>query len=246
MNYVHGTLDLISIVGIEHVGKLHTHIDAAHGVHHNMRSHTGGACTFGVGVFGAMSSKQKLNTASSTESELVGNSDFVTKPIALALFMEAQGYPLSENVVHGDNMSTIKLLTNGRKSCGKRSRHVEIRHYFVKDFIDKGTITLKHCPTELMLADFFTKPLQGSLFKLFRDVILGLRLMSDTKHKEPSKQLGNSTSTPSKERVALNNNMKTKISFAIKASKDDGADVNVNKMSVPNEEPVAPRNLNMR
>ena len=46
--------------------------------------------------------------------------------------------------------------------------------------------------------------------------------------------------------VVLNNNMKTKISFAIKASKDDGADVNVNKMSVPNEESVVPRNLNMR
>ena len=143
-------------------------------------------------------------------------------------------------------MSTIKLLPNGRKSCGKRSRHVEICHYLVKDFIDKGTLTLKYCPTELMLADFFTKPLQGSLFKLFRDVILGLRPMSDAKHKEPSKQLGDSTSTPSKERVVLNNNVKTKISFAIKASKDNGANVNVNKMSIPNEESVAPRNLNVR
>ena len=89
MNYVHDTLDLISIVGIEDVGKLHRCIDAAHGAHHNMRIHTGGACTFGVGMFCAMSSKQKLNTASSTESELVGNSNFVTKPIALTLFMEA-------------------------------------------------------------------------------------------------------------------------------------------------------------
>ena len=54
--------------------------------------------------------------------------------------------------------------------------------------------------------------------------------MSDVKHKEPSKQLNDSTSTPSKERVALNNN--AKISFVIKASKDDGV----------NE--VATRNLN--
>ena len=143
-------------------------------------------------------------------------------------------------------MSTIKLLPNGRKSCGKRSRHVEICHYLVKDFIDKGTLTLKYCPTELMLADFFTKHLQGSLFKLFRDVILCLRPMSDKKHKEPSKKLGVFTSTQSKERIALNNNMKTAVSFSIKTSKDDGADVNVNKMSVLNDESVALRNLNMR
>ena len=51
MNYVHVTIDLISIVGVEDVGKLHAHIDAAHAFHNDMRSHIGGICTFGVGVF---------------------------------------------------------------------------------------------------------------------------------------------------------------------------------------------------
>jgi len=35
-------------------------------------------------------------------------------------------------------------------------------------------IEIKYCPTEQMIADFFTKPLQGSLFKRFKRVIMGL------------------------------------------------------------------------
>ena len=53
-----------------------------------------------------------------------------------------------------------------------------------------------------MLADFHTKPSQGALFRLFRDVILGLRLMSDIKHKNPSGK--QPLLSPSKERVEKN------------------------------------------
>ena len=35
-------------------------------------------------------------------------------------------------------------------------------------------ITLRHCPTDKMIADFFTKPLQGKHFKIMRDIILGI------------------------------------------------------------------------
>ena len=53
------------------------------------------------------------------------------------------------------------------------SRHVDIRYFFVKDRVDKGEIGIEYCPTESMLADFFTKPLQGALFHKFRKVIMG-------------------------------------------------------------------------
>ena len=155
LNSVYRTIDLISILGIEDLHRICSWIDAAHAVYPNMRGHTGRACTFGTSIFCTISAKQKLNSGSSTESEVVGNRDFITKPISHGLFMEEKWYPLEENIACEDNMSTIKFLTNGRKSCGKRSRNVEMRHYFLKDFIDKGTIKMKHFPTELMLADFF-------------------------------------------------------------------------------------------
>ena len=63
------------------------------------------------------------------------------------------------------------LEENGRLSAGKRSRHLNIRYFFVTDMIKKGMIDIKYCPTDDMIADFFTKPTQGGSFKKFRKLI---------------------------------------------------------------------------
>ena len=138
-----------------------------------MRSHTGGALSLGHGIVHSRSSRQKLNTKSSTEAELVGLSDYVPYNVWITNFLSEQGYSFRRNVVWQDNQSTIKMARNGRNSCTGNSRHIHIRYFFVKDRIDKGEFTVEYCPTEHMLADYFTKPLQGSLFKRFKDVIMG-------------------------------------------------------------------------
>jgi hypothetical protein len=117
--------------------------------------------------------KQKLNTKSSTEAELVGASDYLPYPIWAKTFLAAQGYALKENVFYQDNQSTIRLEKNRRKSCGPKSRYIDIRYFFIKDRLGLELIDVQHCPTEQMLAEFFTKPMQGSLFRKFREVILG-------------------------------------------------------------------------
>ena len=71
-------------------------------------------------------------------------------------------------------MSSMKLEKNGSTSAGQKSRHINIRYFFIKDRIANGDISLIHCPTGLMIADFFTKPLQGHLFNKFRDIIMGV------------------------------------------------------------------------
>ena len=50
---------------------------------------------------------------------------------------------------------------------------MDIKYFFLKDVLQREGIDLEYCPTAQMLADFFTKPLQGKLFKLMRDVIMG-------------------------------------------------------------------------
>ena len=65
------------------------------------------------------------------------------------------------------------MEVNGRNSCTGNSRHVDIKYFWVKDHVDKKMVEIKYCPTTLMLADFFTKPLQGSLFDKFRSVVMG-------------------------------------------------------------------------
>jgi len=51
---------------------------------------------------------------------------------------------------------------------------LNVRYYFVTDQIKKGHVKVAFCPTQDMVADFFTKPLQGSLFVRMRERILNL------------------------------------------------------------------------
>jgi hypothetical protein len=140
-----------------------------------MSSHTSGVISLCTGAVLCKSAKQKINTKSSTEAELVGATNFAPNTIWSKKFLEAQGHLVETNILEQDNVSTIRLEKNGKSSAGRQSRHIDIRYFFLKDRVKQDNITIRHCPTEAMLADFLTKPLQGQLFKKFRDVLMGLK-----------------------------------------------------------------------
>jgi hypothetical protein len=173
LRYLNGTTHLNATLGGGDLTTLRTWVDAAYAVHPDMKSHTGGCASFGRGVFMTKSTKQKLNTKSSTEAELVGASDYLPNTIWATYFMEAQGHVVEDSIFYQDNQSAIRLENNGRASAGQKSRHINARYFFIKDRIASGGLRVVHCPTNHMLADFYTKPLQGALFKRFRSVILG-------------------------------------------------------------------------
>jgi hypothetical protein len=175
LEYIHGTLDDEYTVGANDLGRLRTWVDASYAVHPACRSHTGGAISFGRGALLCKSVKQKLNTKSSTEAETVGASDYMPNTIWVQHFMESQGYTVTSNILEQDNESAIRLATNGRASAGPKSCHIDIRYFWLKDRIQSHDIHIRHCPTTQMLADFFTKPLQGHLFRFFKAVVLGHR-----------------------------------------------------------------------
>jgi len=70
-------------------------------------------------------------------------------------------------------------------SAGQKSRHINIRYFWIKDQTKGMDINIRHCPTLAMLADFFTKPLSGNLFRKFRDVILGYKPVSSLRETMP-------------------------------------------------------------
>jgi len=124
LEYLYGTVDLKLKLGADNLSNLQIWVDASFAVHPDMKSHTGGVMSFGRGAVFAKSSKQKLNTKSSTEAEVVGVSDYLPNPIWLKLFMEAQSYPVHTSILEQDNESAMKLEENGRKSAGQKSRHI--------------------------------------------------------------------------------------------------------------------------
>jgi hypothetical protein len=199
LQYIYGTIDMVLTLAAEELDVLRTWVDASYAVHPDMRSHTGSCISLGLGLVYSKSGKQTINAKSSTEGEVIGISDRLPQTIWAKYFLNEQGYNLNKNILYEDNQSAMRIAKNGVRSCGQNSRHYLIRYYFIKDRLAKDNIEIQYCPTQQMLADFFTKPLQGSLFKLLRDVIMGIL---------PLSALNNTDSTSSlfKERVELLNN----------------------------------------
>jgi hypothetical protein len=125
----------------------------------------------GKGAVFAKACKHKIVCKSSTEAELVGLSDSLTPVIWLRNFLGALGYTMEASIVHQDNKSTIILSEKGR-STSQRTRHMNIKYFYVKDRIDTKEIKIVYTATENMIADFFTKPLQGKQFYKFRDLVM--------------------------------------------------------------------------
>ena len=186
MKYVRGTEDLVLILSANGSGLLKWWIDGSYAVHWNMRGHTGGGISMGRGFPIFHSGKQKLNTRSSTETEVVGVDDLMPAILWTRMFLEAQDYGVKENIIYQDNQAAMLLEKNGKASSGKRTKHIAIRYFFVTDRIAKGDVSIDWCPTEDMTADFWTKPLQGALFRRFRDLIMGVMPQPDPRKTKPT------------------------------------------------------------
>lgn len=174
VQYLRGTSDVALTLEADNAHVIKWWVDAAFAVTNDMRSQSGAMMTLGKGATYSASLRQRINTRSSTEAELVGVDDFMPQILWTRQLLEEQGYHVQENVLAQDNQSAILLETNGKASSGKRTRHFNIRYFFVADRVSKGDLRVEHCPAGEMFGDFFTKPLQGTLFKRFRDAVLNI------------------------------------------------------------------------
>jgi hypothetical protein len=164
VKYLRKTQNLVLTLECNNLHNIMWWVDASHAWHDDMRGQSGGMVSLGKGAIYVTSVKQKLNTRSSTEVELVAVYDVMPQMIWVRNFMIQNGIDVHNNILYQDNRSAMLLETNGKLSSSKRTRHINIRYFFVKDRIKKGEIKLEHCKLIDMLGDFFTKPLQGSLF----------------------------------------------------------------------------------
>ncbi len=68
-----------------------------------MKGHNGGAMTMGMGFSLDKSTKHKLNTRSSMESEIVAVDNLIPQILWVRLFLKAQGFAVSNNILYQDN-----------------------------------------------------------------------------------------------------------------------------------------------
>jgi hypothetical protein len=174
MDFLKKTEDDCLVLAADDSSEMRWSVDAAFAVHPDMKSHTGITMTMGRGSIISASKKQKLTTRSSTEAELVAVDDAMAHIIWSKNFLEAQGIKLKPSVVLQDNESAIKLENNGQKSVGQRSRHINIRYFFITDQVEKGKIKIEYCPTDEMESDYMTKPLTGAKGAKHRNSLMNL------------------------------------------------------------------------
>ena len=151
---------------------MQAYIDASFGVHADGTSRTGVVLMMAGAVVGAWSGKQKLVTKSSTEAEIVGLSDGLSHALWARELLQGQGYAMPPTEIFQDNEGVLKIMGNGRHPR-HRTKHLNVRHFFARDRVRSGDITLIHKPTKEMLADVMTKPVTGKLFKDLISRILG-------------------------------------------------------------------------
>ena len=96
IKYVRGTKEMPLILGENGTGMIKWYVDGSYGVHSNMRGHSGGGLAMGRGFPVTVLKKQKLNTRSSTESEVVGVDYFMPGIIWTRNFMKSQDYDVVE------------------------------------------------------------------------------------------------------------------------------------------------------
>jgi hypothetical protein len=86
-------------------------------------------------------------------------------------WLEDNGYKVNPIILFQDNMSTIAMIQKG-KPCSRSTRHIKMRYFFIKDYMDKKIMNVKYLKTDDMLADILTKPLQGKKFNKFAKMLL--------------------------------------------------------------------------
>jgi hypothetical protein len=138
--------------------------DASFGLHDDTAGHTGIIIKLYGNTILIKSLKQKIITKSSTESELVALDESITYvPWITGLLEELTITYSMPIIVFQDNQSTIIMGNTGHGNF-RRTKHIKNRYFWVKQFVDDGTITLRYINTNNMLADVLTKPTTGQKF----------------------------------------------------------------------------------
>ena len=130
-----------------------------------------------------VSKKLGLNTLKSTETEVVSTGERLLKCVWFRYFSISQGDKSVEDILMQDNKSAMKLQKNWPFSTQKGSQHINVKYFFATDKIKNKELKMMHCPTEDMIADYNSKPLQGKIFYDNRNLMMGLNIEEFDRYK---------------------------------------------------------------
>ena len=127
------------------------------------RKSTSGTCQFiGSALVSWHSKKQNSVALSTAEAEYISAGSCCAQILWMKQQLSDYGIILDRIPIKCDNTSAINLSKNPVQHS--RTKHIEIRHHFLRDHVLKGDCVLEFVDTKNQLADIFTKPLPKEVF----------------------------------------------------------------------------------
>jgi hypothetical protein len=128
------------------------------------RKSTSRTCQFlGRSLFSWSSKKQNSVALSMAEAEYITTGSCCAQLLWMRQTLKDYGYTMNYIPLLCDNESAIKIAYNPCEHS--RTKHIDIRHHFLRDHVIKGDIVISHVATNDQLADIFTKPLDEKRFR---------------------------------------------------------------------------------
>ena len=134
------------------------------------RKSTLGSCQFlGRSLVSWSSKKQNCVSLSSTEAEYIAAGSCCAQLLWMKQTLLDYGYNFEKVPLFCDNESARKMATNPVHHS--RTKHIDVRHHFIRDLVSRGDIEICGIDTKDQLADIFTKPLHKKNFTRLRNEI---------------------------------------------------------------------------
>ena len=126
--------------------------------------------SLGLGVFSWCTKKQEIVAQSTAEAKFIAataavNQALWLKKILCDLLLQQK----NKTEIFVDNQTTIVIANN--PVCHGRTKHFNIKLYFLREMQQNGEVNLIYCKSEDQLADMFTKLLSINKFELLRQRI---------------------------------------------------------------------------
>ncbi|CAM8902816.1 unnamed protein product [Rhodiola kirilowii] len=136
------------------------------------RKNTSGSCfLLGNTLDSQFSKKENSISLSTVEAEYITVGSCSTQLLWMKQMLSEYGVEQKEMTLYCENMSAISICKNPVQYS--RTKHIYIRHHFIRELVEQKVVTLNHVTTYKQLADILTKPLDAAQFETLRS-FLGL------------------------------------------------------------------------
>ena len=132
----------------------------------NRKSTSGGCFYVENNLVTWMSKKQNSISLSTAEAEYIATDSCCTQLQKMQKLLHDYGICQEHLTIYCDNTSAINISKNPVQHS--RTKHIEIRHHFIRELVENGTLTLKFIHTDDQNANLFTKPLDSKRFEFLR------------------------------------------------------------------------------